>query len=65
MADTIIPGTAFDANKIKYTAPKVNASGGKSVGILSSETNSILRLSNLFFSINKLVFNYQKIIAIL
>lgn len=45
MADTIIDGTLFNAEIIKYSSPKANASGGKSINILNSETNSGLRLS--------------------
>lgn len=40
----IIDGTTFDASKIRYTAPKVNQSGGKSVGILSTTTNTALKI---------------------
>ena len=45
MAETIVDGTLFDANNIKYSAPKANASGGKSVNILNKATNTGLRLS--------------------
>ena len=45
MADTIIDGTQFNAQNIKYTSPKANASGGKSINILNKLTNSGLRLS--------------------
>ena len=45
MADTIIDGTQFNSNNIKYSAPKVNASGGKSVNILNKATNTGLRIS--------------------
>jgi hypothetical protein len=44
MADTIIDGTLFNAKNIKYSQPKVNSQGGKSVNILNSATNSYLRL---------------------
>ena len=44
MASQIIDGTVFDASQIRYTAPKANASGGKSVGILSTLTNGALRI---------------------
>ena len=45
MADTIVLGTQFDATQIKFTAPKANASNGKSVNILNKKTNTGLRLS--------------------
>jgi hypothetical protein len=45
MADTIVDGTLFKADAIKYSAPKANASGGKSVNILNKATNTGLRLS--------------------
>ena len=45
MADTIVQGTQFNAENIKFTAPKVNASNGKSVNILNKKTNAGLRLS--------------------
>ena len=45
MAETIVDGTLFDAKNIKYSAPKANASGGKSVNILNKATNTGLRLS--------------------
>ena len=45
MADTIIDGTLFNAQNIKYSAPKANAVGGKSVNILNKSTNSGIRLS--------------------
>jgi hypothetical protein len=45
MADTIVDGTLFNSNSIKYTAPKANASGGKSINILNKATNTGLRLS--------------------
>jgi len=40
----IIDGTTFEASKIRYTTPKVNQSGGKSVGILSTMTNTALKI---------------------
>lgn len=40
----IIDGTTFEASKIRYTSPKVNQSGGKSVGILSTITNTALKI---------------------
>ena len=37
----IISGETFNPSKdIKYSKPKVNASGGKSIGILNAQTNS-------------------------
>jgi len=45
MADTIVLGTQFNAANIKFTAPKANASNGKSVNILNKQTNSGLRLA--------------------
>ena len=45
MADTIIDGTQFNVQNIKYSAPKANSSGGKSVNILNKMTNMGLRLS--------------------
>jgi hypothetical protein len=45
MADTIIDGTQFNVQNIKYSSPKANASGGKSINILNKLTNTGLRLS--------------------
>jgi hypothetical protein len=45
MADTIVDATLFNANEIRYSAPKANASGGKSINILNKATNSGIRLS--------------------
>lgn len=45
MADTIVQGTQFNAQNIKYSAPKALASGGKSVNILNKQTNSGLRIA--------------------
>lgn len=45
MADTIIDGTQLNVNNIKYSTPKANASGGKSINILNKATNSGLRLT--------------------
>jgi len=45
MAETIIDGTQFNAQNIKFSAPKANASGGKSVNILNKATSSGVRLS--------------------
>jgi len=45
-AKEIIPGETFNPSKdIKYAKPKVNSSGGKSVGILNSSTNGSTLLS--------------------
>ena len=45
MAETIVDGTTFNAQNVKFSAPKANASGGKSVNILNKATNTGLRLS--------------------
>ena len=45
MADTIVDGTLFNSNNIKYTSMKVNDKGGKSCNILNKHTNTGLRLS--------------------
>jgi len=45
MAETIVDGTQFNAQNVRYSAPKANASGGKSVNILNNQTNSGLRIS--------------------
>jgi len=45
MADTIIDGTQFNAENIRFSAPKANSSGGKSVGILNKLTNTGIRIS--------------------
>ena len=45
MADTIIDGTQFNCNEIKYTSLKANEKGGKSLNILNKFTNTGLRLS--------------------
>jgi hypothetical protein len=45
MADTIIDGTQLNANNIKYSTPKANASGGKSINILNKSTSTGLRIS--------------------
>ena len=43
---SIIPGAQFNASSdVKYSKPKTNASGGKSVGILNSSTNTATYLS--------------------
>jgi hypothetical protein len=44
-AQAIISGTSFNpSTDYKYAKPKVNNSGGKSVGILNAATNSVLNL---------------------
>jgi hypothetical protein len=45
MAETIIDGTLLNAQNIKFSAPKANASGGKSVNILNKATNTGLRVA--------------------
>ena len=45
MAETIVLGTEFNADDIKFTSPKVNASNGKSVNILNKKTRTGLRIS--------------------
>jgi len=45
MADTIIDGTLFNPENIRYTSPKAGGSGGKSVNILNKTTNTGVRLS--------------------
>jgi hypothetical protein len=45
MAETIVDGTQFSAQNIRYSAPKANTAGGKSVNILNSSTNSGLRIA--------------------
>ena len=45
MADTIVDGTHFDSNNVKYSAPKANAAGGKGVNILNTLTSTGLRIS--------------------
>ena len=42
----IVMGTQHDADKmVKYTQPKVNASGGKNVGVLNKKTSKSTILS--------------------
>jgi len=44
-AQAIISGTSFNpSTDYKYAKPKVNNSGGKSVGILNAATNSVLNI---------------------
>jgi hypothetical protein len=38
----IVDGTNFSASDFKYSAPKMNASGGKSIGILNATANKAL-----------------------
>ena len=46
MAETIVDGTLFNTDCIKYGAPKANASGvGKSINIMNKNTKSALRIS--------------------
>lgn len=45
MAETIVDGTLFNAHNIRYSVPKANAGGGKSLNILNNSTGSGLRLS--------------------
>jgi len=43
----VIPGASFNpASNMKYTKPKVNSVGGRSVGIVNSKTSSVLNLSS-------------------
>lgn len=45
MSDTIINGTEFNCENIKYSSPKTNTLGGKSVNIFNKLTNSRLNIS--------------------
>jgi hypothetical protein len=45
MADTIVDGTTFNSQSIRYSAPKANASGGKSINILNNTTKGGLRIA--------------------
>jgi len=45
MAVTIVDGTLFNVQNIRYSAPKANASGGKSINILNNATKGGLRLA--------------------
>jgi len=45
MADTIVDGTTFNSQNIRYSAPKANASGGKSINILNNATKGGLRIA--------------------
>jgi hypothetical protein len=55
----ILSATTFNANNdVKYTKPKINKSGGKSVGILNSHNNKQLLLSTpiiLTWGVNEFV----------
>lgn len=43
----VIPGAAFNPlTDMKYTKPKVNSVGGRSVGIVNSKTSTVLNLSS-------------------
>jgi hypothetical protein len=43
----VIPGASFNPDKdMKYTKPKVNSLGGRSVGIVNSKTSTVLNLSS-------------------
>ena len=44
MADTIVDGTQFNVENIRYSAPKAGGSGGKSVNILNKSTNTGIRM---------------------
>ena len=45
MSDTIINGTEFNCENIKYSSPKTNSVGGKSVNIFNKLNNSRLNIS--------------------
>jgi hypothetical protein len=46
-SDMVIPGASFNpASEMKYTKPKVNSVGGRSVGIVNSKTSTVLNLSS-------------------
>jgi hypothetical protein len=46
-SDMVIPGASFNpASDMKYTKPKVNSVGGRSVGIVNSKTSTVLNLSS-------------------
>jgi hypothetical protein len=40
-----VDGTLFDCTKLRYGAPKANASGGKAISVFSTSINSGLKLS--------------------
>ena len=46
-SEMVIPGASFNpASDMKYTKPKVNSVGGRSVGIVNSKTSTVLNLSS-------------------
>jgi hypothetical protein len=46
-SEMVIPGASFNpATDMKYTKPKVNSVGGRSVGIVNSKTSTVLNLSS-------------------
>ena len=46
-SEMVIPGASFNPDKdMKYTKPKVNSVGGRSVGIVNSKTSTVLNLSS-------------------
>ena len=46
-SEMVIPGASFNPDKdVKYTKPKVNSVGGRSVGIVNSKTSTVLNLSS-------------------
>lgn len=46
-SEMVIPGASFNPEKdMKYTKPKVNSVGGRSVGIVNSKTSTVLNLSS-------------------
>ena len=44
MASSIVNATNFSAQSLSYTKPKANSAGGKSVGLINSNTKKALRL---------------------
>jgi hypothetical protein len=46
-SDMVIPGASFNPlTDMKYSKPKVNSLGGRSVGIVNSKTSTVLNLSS-------------------
>jgi len=46
-SEMVIPGASFNAQTdMKYTKPKVNSVGGRSVGIVNAKTSTVLNLSS-------------------
>jgi hypothetical protein len=46
-SEMVIPGASFNpVSDMKYTKPKVNSVGGRSVGIVNSKTSTVLNLSS-------------------